>query len=85
MMPNSHEYDPREDAGFLLEDAEPIPGRIRVTYSDSQQENQSFHINEALFARVVEKYLAAKKKDKPLEVADGTRKARAAKSDLDNF
>jgi hypothetical protein len=84
-MISSHEYDPREDAGFLLEDAEPIPGRLRVTFSDNQQASTRFHINEDLFERVVEKYLAARKKAKPVEATDGARKARAPKSGLEDF
>lgn len=81
----THEYDPREDAALLIEDSEPIPGRVRVTYGDERQENASFHISEGLFTRVVEKYLAAKKKDKPLEVTDGTRKTKTTRITMDDL
>jgi hypothetical protein len=83
-MISAHEYDPREDAGFLLEDGEPIPGRLRITFSDDQQ-SASFHINEGLFLRVVGKYIAARKKAAPVEETDGVRKARAPKSSVDDL
>jgi hypothetical protein len=81
----AHEYDPRESAALLIEESVPIPGRVRITFGDDHQETSSFHLNESLLIRVVEKYLAQKRKAKPVEATDGTRKTRTPITSVDDL
>jgi hypothetical protein len=79
---SAHEYDPRTDEGLLV--TETVPGRVQVVLGQGRQTTR-LEVDLSLFLRVVEKFLADRKKDGKTEARPSGRKSRPSEPGVDDL